>query len=140
MTPAGVKAFYRGNENEELSPGESMAFEKTFRELLDATHPHLFGQGVLLFILSHILALTGLSQRAKITIYIASFGAMLLDAAVPWLIRYVSPGLAPLQIFSILLLTTSFLAQMWFPIRDMWLLPRPAIESEEPDRRRRQAP
>jgi hypothetical protein len=122
MTPAGIKALYRGNEDVDLAPGEAMLFEKTFRELLDATHPHLFGQGVLLFILSHIVALTGLSQRRKIAIYLVSFGAMLFDAALPWLIRYVSAELAPLQIVSILTLTAAFMAQLWFPVREMWFM------------------
>jgi hypothetical protein len=122
MTPAGIRTLYRGNEDMALAPGEAMVFEKTFRELLDATHPHLFGQGVLLFILSHIVALTGLSQRTKITIYLVSFGAMLFDAALPWLIRYVSADLAPLQIVSILSLTAAFMAQLWFPIREMWFV------------------
>lgn len=129
MTPAGVRTLYRGNEDAELAPGEAMVFEKTFRELLDATHPHLFGQGVLLFILSHIVALTGLSQRKKITIYLVSFGAMLFDAALPWLIRYVSAELAPLQIVSILALTAAFMAQLWFPIREMWFMPGRALAS-----------
>ncbi|HEX7878639.1 MAG TPA: FAD:protein FMN transferase [Candidatus Eisenbacteria bacterium] len=120
MTPAGVRAWYRGNEGEAVIDDAPMTFEKTFRELLDATHPHLFGQGVLLFILSHIVALTGLSERRKIAIYLLSFGAMLLDAAMPWLIRYVSPGLAPLSIVSLLFLTCMFALQVIVPIREMW--------------------
>jgi hypothetical protein len=120
MTPAGVAAWYRGNESSKLSSGEEMVFEKTFRELMDATHPHLFGQGILLFILSHVVALSGLKQRTKALIYLTSFGAMLLDAGVPWLIRYVSPALAPVQILSILGLTGAFLAQLWVPVQEMW--------------------
>jgi thiamine biosynthesis lipoprotein len=122
LTPRGAVAWYRGNEGRELDPGESMTFEKTFRELLDATHPHLFGQGLLLFVLSHIVALTGLSEKRKMALYIVSFGAMLLDAAVPWLIRYVSPDLAPLQIVTILLLTLAFALQVILPIREMWFV------------------
>jgi thiamine biosynthesis lipoprotein len=120
MTPAGVRDWYRGNEAD--AAATVMTFEKTFRELLDATHPHLFGQGVLLFILSHIVALTGLSERKKIALYLVSFAAMLLDAAMPWLIRYVSPSLAPLSIASLLLLTSAFALQVILPIREMWFL------------------
>ncbi|MDZ4804635.1 MAG: FAD:protein FMN transferase [Candidatus Eisenbacteria bacterium] len=125
MTPAGVRAWYNGNEGEMLPDAGVMTFEKTFRELLDAVHPHLFGQGVLLFILSHIVALTALSERRKIALYLFSFAAMLLDAAMPWLIRYVSPGLAPLSIVSILALTFAFLLQVMLPIRDMWFTRHP---------------
>ena len=121
MTPSGVRAWYRGNEGES-EVIQTMTFEKTFRELLDATHPHLFGQGVLLFILAHIVALTGLSERKKIAVYLVSFGAMLLDAAMPWLIRYVSQGLAPLSIASLILLTGMFALQAILPIREMWFV------------------
>jgi hypothetical protein len=124
MTPAGVRAWYNGNEGESMSTGGVMTFEKTFRELLDAVHPHLFGQGVLLFILSHIVALTALSERKKIALYLFSFTAMLLDAAMPWLIRFVSPALAPLSIVSFLSLTLAFLLQVGLPIRDMWFTRR----------------
>ncbi len=133
MTPAGVMSFYRGNESQTLAAGQAMTFEKTFRELLDATHPHLFGQGVLLFILSHIVALTRLGQRAKITIYLVSFGAMLLDAAVPWLIRYVAPELAPVQIVSVSLLTGAFVAQMLFPVREMWFMGGAPVDTAATD-------
>lgn len=120
MTPAGVRAWYNGNEGESLSAAGTMTFEKSFRELLDAVHPHLFGQGVLLFILSHIVALCGLSERKKVALYLFSFAAMLLDAAMPWLIRYVSPALAPLSIVTFLSLTLAFLLQVGIPIREMW--------------------
>lgn len=120
MTPSGVRAWYIGNEGESLPASGVMTFEKTFRELLDAVHPHLFGQGVLLFILSHIVALTGLSERKKIALYLFSFTAMILDAAMPWLIRYVSPSLAPLSIVTFLSLTLAFLLQLGIPIREMW--------------------
>lgn len=131
MTVAGVTAWYRGNEGQPVGGG-AMIFEKTFREMIDATHPHLFGQGVLLFILSHIVALTALSERKKIALYVFSFAAMLLDAAVPWLIRYVSPGLAPLQLVSIGALTLAFAAQIVVPAREMWFTaaaaPEPAAD------------
>jgi len=120
MTPAGVRAWYNGNEGESLTAAGTMTFEKSFRELLDAVHPHLFGQGVLLFILSHIVALSGLSERKKIALYLFSFAAMLFDAAMPWLIRYVSPALAPLSIVTFLSLTLAFLLQVGIPIREMW--------------------
>lgn len=122
LTPKGAVAWYRGNEGRELDPGESMTFEKSFRELLDATHPHLFGQGLLLFVLSHIVALTGLSEKRKMTLYIFSFSAMLFDCAIPWLIRYVSPDVAPLQIVSVLALTLAFTLQVLLPIREMWFV------------------
>lgn len=147
LTPGGVVTHLLGNEGKSLAPGQEMAFAKSFRELLDATHPHLFGQGVLLFILCHVVALTGLSDRVKITIYGTGFGAMMLDAAMPWLVRYGSPALAPLQLVSTFALFAAFLVMLGVTVRDLWFVEAvaeaPAREREResvwPDRPGRSA-
>jgi hypothetical protein len=53
-------------------------------------------------------------------VYIVSFGAVLLDASMPWLIRFVSPHFAPVHVFSSTLLATMFLILMVKPLHEMW--------------------
>lgn len=93
---------------------------KTPLELLDATHPHLFNQAFLFFVLGHVLALCALPPGLKHAVYAAAFGGVLIDAASPWLIRYAGPGWAWLQLGGHLLLTAALLALVVLPLREMW--------------------
>jgi hypothetical protein len=120
LTPSGAGAWYRGSESAGL-------YEKTPLELLDATHPHLFGQAFLFFVLCHLFALTPVSPRVKTTVYLASFASVLVDAGSPWLIRYVSPAFAWLQLLGTLVMVLAFLVLVCVPLKEIWFTP--------PDRR-----
>jgi hypothetical protein len=119
LTVQGTSEWYRGNED---APGEvtELRFEKSVRELLDVTHPHLFEEGLIIFVLCHLFGLTKVRERRKRWVYILSFSAVLLDTGIPWLTRFVSPGFAPVHIASTLLLTTMFLILMVRPLYEMW--------------------
>jgi hypothetical protein len=119
LTVQGTSEWYRGNED---APGEvtELRFEKSVRELLDVTHPHLFEEGLIVFVLCHLFGLTKVRERRKRWVYILSFSAVLLDTGVPWLTRFVSPGFAPVHIASTILLTTMFLILMVRPLHEMW--------------------
>ena len=125
LTPAGAAAWYRGADAAGL-------YARTPLELLDATHPHLFGQAFLFFVLCHIFALTPVRPRAKLLLYLAAFGSVLVDAASPWLIRFVSPLFGWLQLFGTGVMVLSFVVLVAVPLREMWLVsPRaPAREVE----------
>jgi hypothetical protein len=116
LTPSGAEAWYRGNEAAGL-------YEKTPLELLDATHPHLFGQAFLFFVLCHLFALTPVSARLKTTVYLASFASVLVDAASPWLIRYVSPAFGWLQLLGTLVMVLAFLVLVCVPLKEIWFTP-----------------
>lgn len=130
LVPRGAAAWYRGNEATP-APGQAVLYEKTPLELLDATHPHLFGQAFLFFVLCHLFALAAVSPRLKMTVYVASFASVLVDAASPWLIRYVSPAFGWLQVAGTLVMVTSFLVLVVVPLKEMWLTPSEARARRE---------
>ena len=120
LTPGGAQSYYLGNEGT-ARPGEEMLFARSFRELLDVTHDHAFSQPFLFFVLCHIFALTRVSDRVKIVTYVASFGSALVDLAVPYLIRFVSPRFAALQIVNYGVMTLTLLVLVAVPTYEMWV-------------------
>lgn len=119
LTPAGTAAWYRGNED---APGavSEMLFPKSVRELLDVTHPHLFEESLILFVLCHLFGLTKVRERRKRLVYLLSFSAVLLETGMPWLTRFVSPAFAPLHMAATGLLSVMFLILMVRPLYEMW--------------------
>lgn len=136
LTAPGSAAWYRGAPSgsgageaaartREDAAGGPLATtplrEKSPLELLDATHPHLFNQAFLFFVLGHVVALCAVRSRRKMALYVAGFLAVLLDTASPWLIRYVSPSLAWLQLTGHALMAGAFAGMVGYPLREMWL-------------------
>lgn len=98
-----------------------MLFARSFRELLDVTHDHAFSQPFLFFVLCHIFALTRVSDRVKIVVYVASFGTVLGDLASPYLIRFVSSRFALSQIVNSAVMTLTLLVLLAVPTYEMWV-------------------
>lgn len=119
LSADGAKSWYLGNED---ASGEvqELLFPKTTRELLDVTHPHLFEQSLIVFVLCHLFGLSRARERLKRVIYLASFGSVLLDLSVPWLVRFVSPAFAPLHVISVSILSVSFAVLIGRPLWEMW--------------------
>lgn len=118
LTVQGTEEWYRGNE-EDPDPAE-LRFPKTTLELLDVTHPHLFFQTIMFFLLCHIFSLTQTADGVKITLYGIAFGSVLTEAGLPWLIRYLGGGFAPFLLISTLVLTGTILTLLVVPIKEMW--------------------
>jgi hypothetical protein len=116
LTPGGAREWYRGD----AAAGALEEAAKTPQELLDATHPHLFGQAFLFFVLCHLFALTPVKHGYKVALFTAAYLAVLLDAASPWLIRFVHPGFGWLQVVGNGLTVTTFLILVMVPLREMW--------------------
>lgn len=116
ISPSGSALWYRGNE----AAGGDL-FEKTPLELLDATHPHLFGQAFLFFVLCHLFALTPVRPAFKVALYSAAFASVVVDAASPWLIRYVHPAFGWLQVAGTLTMIACFVVLVAVPLKEMWL-------------------
>lgn len=127
LSAAGSAAWYRqGIASPSDAEGPPPASDpgrsgKTPLELLDATHPHLFNQALLFFLLGHVVALCAVPVSVKTSLYGAGFVAVLVDNASPWLIRYGGPGWAWLQLGGHVLLATAFLGMVLLPLREMWL-------------------
>ena len=118
LTPAGTEAYYRGNENDEGA--SQMMFPKTTRELLDVTHPHLFEEGIILFVLCHLFGLTKVRERKKRLMYLSVFSVFLIDTGMPWLTRFVSPAFAPVHVVTTSVLGVLYVALVIVPLREMW--------------------
>ena len=104
LTPQGTVEWYRGNEGAEGEVSE-LLFPKSVRELMDVTHPHLFEEGIIFFVLCHLYGLTKVRERRKRWVYILSFSALLLDTGIPWLTRFVSPIFGTAHVASSIFLT-----------------------------------
>jgi len=118
LTIQGTEEWYLGNESDE-NPS-SLKFAKTRLELLDVTHPHLFFQSIMFFILCHIFSLTKVADRTKTILYVLAFGSVLSEAALPWLIRYGTAAFSPLLLVSTSVMSITLLVLMVLPIREMW--------------------
>lgn len=119
LTPGGTQRYYLGNESA-AGAGDEMQFARSFKELLDVTHDHAFSQPFLLFVLCHIFALTRVSDRVKIVVYVAAFTSVILDLGVPYLIRFVSPAWAPVQVLNGLVMSIVLLVLLAVPTHEMW--------------------
>lgn len=125
LTIQGTEEWYRGNEAD--SSPEALQFPKTKLELLEVTHPHLFFQSIMFFVLCHLFSLTQVSERLKTALYAASFASVLTEAGLPWLIRFGSGVFAPLLLASTSLMCLCILVLLVWPAREMWARPRIAV-------------
>ena len=56
-----------------------------------------------------------------------AFGSVLLDAAAPWIVSYIWPFFATLQLLNTAVLSGVILAYLAVPMYEMWLAsPQPA--------------
>ena len=119
FSPAAIATYYRGGESE-------MSFPKSFWQLMEVSHSHLFTVPVVVLILSHLLFGTPFSARVRIWLTTVTFAGAFLDAFGPWAVRYVAAGFAYVLVLgwvllgagaSLIVLTTFF--AMWAPER--WL-------------------
>jgi len=65
LTLDRIAMYYRGGELE-----QSMTFPKTFAQLLELTHFHMFIMGVIFLILAHLVLATAISPRLKSSLII----------------------------------------------------------------------
>lgn len=109
LTPAGTAEYYAGS-----AEGPSAL------ELLDATHPHLFASAFLLFVLGHLFALTRASQRIKTRLAILGFAAVVVDAAAPWIVRFVWLPFATIGVLNTALMAAVVTIYLLVPLWELW--------------------
>jgi hypothetical protein len=113
LTPPGAAAYYGGAD------GPSAL------ELLDATHPHLFASAFLLFVLGHLFALTQASERTKTRLALLGFATVVVDAAAPWIVRFLWTPFAAAQVVNTALMAAVILMYLLVPLWEMWLASSP---------------
>jgi hypothetical protein len=117
LTPSGTAAYYAG------SPEGPTALE-----LLDATHPHLFASAFLLFVLGHLFALTRASQRIKTRLAVLAFAAVVVDAAAPWIVRFIWLPFATIGVLNTALMAAVVTIYLLVPLWELWFA-RPSPQS-----------
>jgi hypothetical protein len=123
LTAAGGVEHYRGSP---LDPGPSAL------ELLDATHPHLFASAFLLFVLGHLFALTQISSRIKTRLALLGFTTVVVDAAAPWIVRFLWAPFAAVQVLNVALMAAVILIYLAVPLYEMWLAPPSRLAPSRP--------
>jgi hypothetical protein len=108
-----IVEHYRGAGNEDLLP-------RPVGQMLEELHFHAFIEGIMLLVLTHLFAATSVSPWFKRTVVLLAFAATFADLASPWLIRFVAPVFAWLQVASWVVMTGTAVVLIWVPLYDMW--------------------
>ncbi len=95
LDPASVIAYYRGDEARFLEP-------RTYGSMLEVTHAHLPMMALVMLLLTHLAIFIPWSQGRRAALIVTAFGFALGGEAAGWLVRFVSPGWAPLKVFCFL--------------------------------------
>ncbi len=123
FSPKKIVSHYCGNEenlDNENTLQEGFLFPKTYREMIEITHVHVFTVPLIIFVMSRILSTTSTREGVKITIFVAAFVGTLMNLSGAWLIRYTSSMFAISLMASYLILGLCFLVLISLPIYEMW--------------------
>lgn len=115
FTPSAIATYWAGGDR----PGE-MSFGKTARQLLELTHFHAFSMSVVYLILAHLVMATAASPSLKIASIVLGFGGLLADLAAIWLVCFVAPAFAWLQLAGWGAQWIAIVLFVVLPIREMW--------------------
>ncbi len=105
--------YYCGNE-------EKLQYTKTYLELWEVSHFHLFTIPVIFLILAHLYMLSQQSDRMKVGVFLGGLVGMALDIGSPWLMVYYSPNYVVLKMLGRILSNVSLLIFMTIPFYEMW--------------------
>ena len=125
LSPASVVAYYRGSEQEFAEP-------RTYGSMLEVTHIHLPMMALVLLLLTHLTIFLPWSMRVRVTLIVATFGSALGGEAASWLVRFASPGWAPLKVMCFLGLETSMAILLVGLALYLFAPERPGARSREP--------
>ncbi|HTR53461.1 MAG TPA: hypothetical protein VMJ10_22365 [Kofleriaceae bacterium] len=112
-SPSAIAVYYRGDDSE-------MSFGKTFWQLVETSHFHLFTVPVVVLIWSHLLYGTPTSVRLRVGLTLVTFAGALLEALGPWLVRYVAGACAWVLMAGWLLLAGGAAAILVISLLSMW--------------------
>jgi hypothetical protein len=102
LRPESVVAYYNGSA-EDFRPPRSL------ESMLETTHMHLPMMGLVLLFLTHLAIFVPLPPPAKTALIVTTFVSAVLEEGGGWLVRYVSPGLAPLKVIGFVGLQSAIL-------------------------------
>ena len=111
--PSEMAEYFIGNE----SAGR---YGKTYGEIAELTHYHLFSIPIFLFLQGHIFLLTSWQKPKKIAILIFAFLSGAIYIAGPWLVMYGSKHLAFMGSIGRIGLGFCLLLFFIVPMKEMW--------------------
>lgn len=103
----GIQEQYLGNENNENAVG--MKFKKPQNEILTLIHNHILSLSVLFFIMSSLLAMTGINKKVKSFLMIEPFVSLLVTFGGLYIVWSGVLWFSYIVILSGTLMTLSFL-------------------------------
>ena len=95
LDAASVVAYYNGSEADFTPP-------RSPSSMLETTHMHLPMMGLVLLLLTHLLIFVPLRGSWKRIFIAGAFVFAMLSEGAGWLVRFVSPSLAPVKIVGFL--------------------------------------
>lgn len=120
-TTGEIRDYYLGNEEREDVPIEALRSPKTTAYLVTFTHYHAAVMPIFAFLLAHVVAMTTLvGHRTKLALIAATYGGLVLEVAVPWLVVAVSPALASLRHVSRATILVTVALDAGLPLYEMW--------------------
>jgi hypothetical protein len=117
--PRAIATYYRGGEGE-------MSFPRTFWQLMEVSHFHLFSVPTVVLILTHLLYATPTSLRFRVALSIVTYSGAFLEATGPWAVRYVGAFFAYALLAGWVLLAGGCSLIILVTLVSMWSPERPA--------------
>ncbi len=102
LTTSSVARYYNGSEDDFTPP-------RSAESMLETTHMHLPMMGMVLLFLTHLAIFVPSSRRTKAAFILTAFVGALAQEGGGWLVRFVSPALAPVKIGGFLALQGSII-------------------------------
>jgi hypothetical protein len=121
LTSAEAATHYLGNEH--LPDAETLILQKSYVDLLEITHFHLYTQPVLLLVLGHLFLLAR-GGAWKFGVILAAVGITVLHIAGPWIIWFGGAAFGPIMPLSGVAFLAIYLFLAIWPLPDL-LSPTP---------------
>lgn len=121
-----ASTYYQGNEGQQNVKTFHVA--KSYRELLETAHFHLYIMPIVYLALVHLYFLSGQPEWEKSTMAIVTFLGLFLEVAAPWLVRYVGGGWSKLFWVSGLSITIPTVWMSAICLYELWLTGHTATE------------
>jgi hypothetical protein len=110
---ATAATYWRGDEAQSLYP-------KSYRQILELTHFHLFTEPVTWLVVGHLYALGGGNRKARAVVILVTLAAIALQIALPWLVTYAGAGFGVLFLPVHLVMGLGIIGMAVVSIGDMW--------------------
>lgn len=122
--------YYRGDRGQAREGG--FLVEKSYRQLLETAHFHLFIMPIVYLALLHLYFLAQRSTVEKAAVTVITFTGLLLEVVIPWMIRYLSGAWAVLFWASGTAITLGTLWASGICLWELWLGPSSPPRRHEP--------